>query len=390
MRLLVFIAVFIALAVSASFQNDAPAAGILGHSSSITGLVGASSRNQFELELRSSYGVRLLSSANITPTPISPRSPSRVAVPYECVGGSQYADDDISISDGETLGDGPSRFHPPSHDGQTQARPMSRAPLITGKHRFHPPSHDGQTQARPTSPPHHWQTQVHPTSPSHHWQTQGHARTLTGDTDDNDEDTAYEVPALLPGPGNHPHRSLSHPYRSPSHAHGAQGPSSLSHSRSPHALHPPQETAIYHSFPNSPSRKSAVLSSFSVTSTCSEDDEADEADIAIEPSQQHRYQTRIRRVFRRVWKGVRKALRCVNSFMTVPLWASILSLIVACVTPLQSALERMEPVKGALGAAGNCSIPLTLVVLGAYFYSEPQEEDMQNGDLSYSQISERR
>jgi auxin efflux carrier family protein len=132
------------------------------------------------------------------------------------------------------------------------------------------------------------------------------------------------------------------------------------------------------------------LSSISVTSTCSEDDEADEADIAIEPSQQHRYQTRIRRVFRRVWKGVRKALRCVNSFMTVPLWASILSLIVACVTPLQSALERMEPVKGALGAAGNCSIPLTLVVLGAYFYSEPQEEDMQNGDLSYSQISERR
>jgi len=49
----------------------------------------------------------------------------------------------------------------------------------------------------------------------------------------------------------------------------------------------------------------------------------------------------------------------------------------------------MEPVKGALGAAGNCSIPLTLVVLGAYFYSEPQEEGLQNEDLSYSQISER-
>ncbi|OAX38289.1 hypothetical protein K503DRAFT_770656, partial [Rhizopogon vinicolor AM-OR11-026] len=306
--------------------------------------------------LRWSYGVRLLSSADIPPTPISSRSPSRV-------GGSQYADDDISISDGETLGDGPSRFHPSSHDGQTQARP--------------------------TSPSHHWQTQVHPASPSHHWQTQGRARTLTCDTDDNDEDTAYEVPALLPRPGNHPHRSLSHPYRSPSHAHGAQGLSSLSHSRSPHTLHPPQETAIYHSFPNSPSRKSAVLSSISVTSTCSEDDVADEADIAIEPSQQYRYHTRTRRVFRRVWKGVRKAFRSVNSFMTVPLWASILSLIVACVAPLQSALERMEPVKGALGAAGNCSIPLTLVVLGAYFYSEPQEEGLQNEDLSYSQISER-
>ena len=73
----------------------------------------------------------------------------------------------------------------------------------------------------------------------------------------------------------------------------------------------------------------------------------------------------------------------------LPLRASILSLIVACVAPLQSALERIAPVKGALGAAGNCSIPLTLVVLGAYFYSEPQEEDLQNEDLSYSQIGKR-
>ena len=35
----------------------------------------------------------------------------------------------------------------------------------------------------------------------------------------------------------------------------------------------------------------------------------------------------------------------------------------------------MEPVKGALAAAGNCSIPLTLVVLGAFFWSPPTEED---------------
>lgn len=55
--------------------------------------------------------------------------------------------------------------------------------------------------------------------------------------------------------------------------------------------------------------------------------------------------------------------------MTVPLWAALLSLIVACVQPLQHALEEhMQPVKGALNSAGNCSIPLTLVILGAYFY----------------------
>ncbi|OAX31866.1 hypothetical protein K503DRAFT_870447 [Rhizopogon vinicolor AM-OR11-026] len=113
--------------------------------------------------LRWSYGICLLSSADIPPTLIPPRLPSLVAVPYERVGGLQYADDDISISDGETLGDGPSRFHPTSHDGQTQGQP--------------------------TSPSHHWKTQVYPTSPSHHWQTKGRVRILTGDTDDNDEDT---------------------------------------------------------------------------------------------------------------------------------------------------------------------------------------------------------
>jgi predicted permease len=35
----------------------------------------------------------------------------------------------------------------------------------------------------------------------------------------------------------------------------------------------------------------------------------------------------------------------------------------------------MQPVKGALSAAGNCSIPLTLVVLGAYFYPIPTDVD---------------
>jgi len=54
----------------------------------------------------------------------------------------------------------------------------------------------------------------------------------------------------------------------------------------------------------------------------------------------------------------------------MPLWAAILALIVACIQPLQHLLEdHMQPVKGALASAGNCSIPVTLVVLGAYFYS---------------------
>ncbi|OAX31514.1 hypothetical protein K503DRAFT_860721 [Rhizopogon vinicolor AM-OR11-026] len=85
--------------------------------------------------------------------------------------------------------------------------------------------------------------------------------------DDNDPDTTYE-----------------HPY------HRVQGSFSLSHT-----LHTPQQAAIYHSIPNSPSRKAEALSSISATSA-SEDEAVDEADVAIEPFQQHRYHTRIRLV----------------------------------------------------------------------------------------------
>ncbi|EEB94359.1 hypothetical protein MPER_06839 [Moniliophthora perniciosa FA553] len=34
---------------------------------------------------------------------------------------------------------------------------------------------------------------------------------------------------------------------------------------------------------------------------------------------------------------------------------------------------HMQPIKGALTSAGNCSIPVTLIVLGAYFYPNKDE-----------------
>ncbi|KAI5836348.1 hypothetical protein K523DRAFT_258370 [Schizophyllum commune Tattone D] len=78
--------------------------------------------------------------------------------------------------------------------------------------------------------------------------------------------------------------------------------------------------------------------------------------------------------FHRLPRYLRRAWAAFNEFMTVPLWAALASVIVACVRPLQHTLEaHVQPIKGALTQAGNCSIPLTLVVLGAYFYKEPQE-----------------
>ena len=55
--------------------------------------------------------------------------------------------------------------------------------------------------------------------------------------------------------------------------------------------------------------------------------------------------------------------------MTVPLWSALLSLMVACIEPLKHALlNHLQPVDNAIANAGKCSVPLTLVVLGAYFY----------------------
>jgi hypothetical protein len=66
------------------------------------------------------------------------------------------------------------------------------------------------------------------------------------------------------------------------------------------------------------------------------------------------------------------ALKGLNEFMTPPLWAALASLVVACVPRIQHVLEvHAQPVKGALSAAGSCSIPITLIVLGAYFYQPP-------------------
>ncbi|KAI0245674.1 auxin efflux carrier [Lactifluus subvellereus] len=61
--------------------------------------------------------------------------------------------------------------------------------------------------------------------------------------------------------------------------------------------------------------------------------------------------------------------RKTNGFMTPPLWASFLSIVVALTQPLQHVIKGyLGPVRSAVTQAGDCSIPITLVVLGAYFH----------------------
>jgi len=135
---------------------------------------------------------------------------------------------------------------------------------------------------------------------------------------------------------------------------------------------------VFYSFPNSPSRNQTSLpqsSSASVNPPDSDDDDA----LEFPTFRQRRFteptSTRWQSFVRQTKRKVHKFLRTVHDFMTVPLWAAIASLFVACIPPLQHTLEEhITPIKNALTMAGQVSIPLTLVVLGAYFYTPPDAQ----------------
>jgi auxin efflux carrier family protein len=143
---------------------------------------------------------------------------------------------------------------------------------------------------------------------------------------------------------------------------------------------------FFYSFPNTPTRKSSALpqnGSASTLNSTQQSDEDEDDDMLEFPARRRvteptssLWQSRRRRMRRRL----SKTWHSLYEFMTVPLWAALLSLVVACIQPLQHALENhVQPIKGALTQAGNCSIPLTLVVLGAYFYSpsDPEAQKQQ-------------
>jgi len=83
-----------------------------------------------------------------------------------------------------------------------------------------------------------------------------------------------------------------------------------------------------------------------------------------------------RRLLASLGRHLMSFLRAVEDVMTPPLYASVLSLLVALIPPLQDFLDKHTlPLKGALKNAGECSIPMTLVVLGGYFYTPQEEKD---------------
>lgn len=139
-----------------------------------------------------------------------------------------------------------------------------------------------------------------------------------------------------------------------------------------------EPSKVFYSFPNSPYPSTQRLNPGGEPPSLDAGAETDDDDLLEIPVRRHTtepsstvWQSRRRRVRR--W--FKKMLKTTNEFMTVPLWAALASLLVACIQPLQHTLEsHVQPIKGALNQAGNVSIPLTLVVLGAYFYSPPDPD----------------
>ncbi|UZJ55901.1 hypothetical protein CBS101457_005221 [Exobasidium rhododendri] len=118
------------------------------------------------------------------------------------------------------------------------------------------------------------------------------------------------------------------------------------------------------SFPNSPrdSRGSSL-----------DEDDENESDDSISgrgPNTNVQRKSRFASFIRIYHVGIKRPFKAVTSFMTMPLYAAVISLVVALIPPLQKLIGSIEPLVGALETAGACSIPLTMVVLGAYFYQE--------------------
>ena len=86
-------------------------------------------------------------------------------------------------------------------------------------------------------------------------------------------------------------------------------------------------------------------------------------------------------------------LKHVNAFMTIPMYSALLSIFIALIPPLQAFIGRIKPFEQAIRGAGACSswsirltsfttadffllvtVPVTLVVLGAFFYAPRQAQ----------------
>ena len=156
-------------------------------------------------------------------------------------------------------------------------------------------------------------------------------------------------------------------------------------------------STFYNSFPNTPSGSMLTLGKYDprLVDSDSDTDTEDGGEIGLRrrlpihssvgvPQVHH---SSIARGFRYVRRLTLRVLVAIGNFMTAPLWSAFFSLVVAFIEPVKHALEHhLQPLNGAINTAGKCAVPLTLVVLGAYFHN-PSEDGTEPKTLNVSNVS---
>ncbi len=64
---------------------------------------------------------------------------------------------------------------------------------------------------------------------------------------------------------------------------------------------------------------------------------------------------RFQAFFAHQFEKAKPTLQAINQFMTVPMWAALVSIFIAMIPPLQKFLGRLEPLEKAIKGAGQCS-----------------------------------
>lgn len=71
----------------------------------------------------------------------------------------------------------------------------------------------------------------------------------------------------------------------------------------------------------------------------------------------------VKSFFQKAKDRVVPVLKSINAFLTVPMYAALLSIFIALVPPLQRTLNELDPLERAIKSAGACSSePLSLTL----------------------------
>ncbi|KAF8761606.1 RNA-binding protein [Rhizoctonia solani] len=121
----------------------------------------------------------------------------------------------------------------------------------------------------------------------------------------------------------------------------------------------------FYSFPATPARSHDNIASLAASTAdtpdynddASQDDEWGSTQQLLPHAATAPTSSRFQSLIRRAKRRIMRFLKGLNEFMTIQ-------------------YKHMQPVKGALLNAGSCSIPVTLIVLGAYFYRPKEDTDV--------------